>query len=72
MNTVKALPRHFEASFWCEADDLFLKENANLPFALLADLLHKPTSEIRKRRQQLGILKTSAVLHHFENMTLSA
>jgi len=72
MNTVKALPRHFEASFWCEADDLFLKENANLPFALLADLLHKPTSEIRKRRQQLGVVKTEATALHGKTAALLA
>ena len=72
MNSVKALTRHFEASFWCEADDLFLKENANLPFALLADLLHKPTSEIRKRRQQLGVVKTEAAAHQGGSASLLA
>ncbi|WP_410210342.1 hypothetical protein [Aquirhabdus sp.] len=72
MNTVKVLSRHFDASFWCEADDLFLKENANLPFALLADVLHKPTSQIRKRRQQLGVVKTEAATHHGGSASLLA
>jgi len=49
-----------------------LKENANLPFALLADLLHKPTSEIRKRRQQLGVVKTEATALHGKTAALLA
>jgi hypothetical protein len=72
MNTANALANPFNAILWGDSDDHFLTENANLPLATLAELLQKPTSAVRKRRQQLGIVKTGVISHHFESMSLSA
>ncbi|AXI03383.1 hypothetical protein [Aquirhabdus parva] len=43
---------------WTESDDEFLLDHQDFTILKLAQVLNKPTSMVRSRRRQLGILRT--------------
>ncbi|AXI02815.1 hypothetical protein [Aquirhabdus parva] len=43
--------------------DQFLKDNQDLSLEILAEMLQRPTSEIRRRRQNLGIFRNTRIMN---------
>ncbi|WP_410211240.1 hypothetical protein [Aquirhabdus sp.] len=43
--------------------DQFLKDNQDLSLEILAEMLQRPASEIRRRRQNLGIFRNTRIMN---------